>query len=62
MLFVIRKGAVALDDENGQPLEQRGEGELFGHAIEFTPAQPQYRVRAIEDSSSLATFGFMRRR
>jgi len=48
-LYVVRKGAVALHDPGEQPLEQRGEGELFGHAIAFTPPQPRYSVRAIED-------------
>jgi CBS domain-containing protein len=48
-LFILRKGAVELLDKTGQALERRGEGELFGHAIEFSPPQPRYRVRAIED-------------
>lgn len=48
-LFIVRKGAVELLDKTGLPLERRGEGELFGHAIEFSPPQPSYRVRTLED-------------
>ena len=48
-LFILRKGAVELLDKTGQPLERRGEGELFGHAVEFSPPQPRYRVHALED-------------
>lgn len=49
-LFIIRKGAVALIDERGQIIEQRGEGELFGHRIDFGRGQATaYRVQAVED-------------
>lgn len=49
-LYVVRKGAVELVDEAGGILEQRGEGELFGHRIAFDPPVERYSVRAIEDS------------
>ncbi|WP_376691033.1 putative nucleotidyltransferase substrate binding domain-containing protein [Wenzhouxiangella sp. EGI_FJ10409] len=49
-LFIVRKGAVALVDEQGHALEQRGEGELFGHRIVFDPPVDRYTVRTIEDS------------
>ncbi|QOC22131.1 cyclic nucleotide-binding/CBS domain-containing protein [Wenzhouxiangella sp. AB-CW3] len=48
-LFVIRAGAVAILDEAGQELEQRGRGELFGHAIALDGGVRDYRVRAVED-------------
>jgi CBS domain-containing protein len=48
-LFVIRTGAVAILDENGQELEQRGQGELFGHAIALDSGVRDYSVRAIEN-------------
>ncbi len=48
-LFVIRTGAVALLDEDGQELEQRGQGELFGHAIALDGGVRDYNVRAIEN-------------
>lgn len=49
-LFVIRKGAVELRDGQGERLERRGEGELFGHSIAFDPPVGDYSVHAIEDS------------
>lgn len=49
-LFILRKGAVELLDRAGETLEQRGEGDLFGHSIAFGSDSPGYRVRATEDS------------
>ena len=48
-LFIVRKGAVELLDSSGEILEQRGEGDLFGHGIAFTGDNPGYCVRAAED-------------
>jgi len=48
-LFIVRKGAVRLTGDGGESLEQRGEGELFGHAILFSPPKQRYRATAIED-------------
>ena len=48
-LFIIREGAVAILGEDGEELEQRGEGELFGHAIALDGGIRDYSVRAIED-------------
>jgi len=48
-LFIIRKGAVELLDSAGRLLEQRGEGDLFGHRIEFASDVSGYSVRAAED-------------
>lgn len=48
-LFIIRAGAVALLGPDGQTLEQRGEGEIFGHAIHFEDQAKAYRVRTLED-------------
>jgi len=48
-LFVIRAGAVTILDEAGQEQEQRGQGELFGHAIALDGGVCDYRVRAVED-------------
>jgi len=48
-LYILRKGAVELLDESGKPLEQRGEGDLFGHSIAFGGDVPGYDVRATED-------------
>lgn len=49
-LYIVRKGAVELVDAAGGVLEQRGEGELFGHRIAFDPPIGWYSVRALEDS------------
>lgn len=49
-LFIVRKGAVAVCDNNGETLEHRGEGELFGHRIAYDPPVERYSVRALEDS------------
>jgi len=49
-LFIVRKGAVALVDQDDDLLEHRGEGELFGHRIAFDPPVDRYSVRALEDS------------
>ncbi len=51
-LYVIDHGAVRLEDEQGQVLEQRGEGELFGHAICLDSDYPPYRVVADEVTRS----------
>jgi CBS domain-containing protein len=48
-LFIVRKGAVELLGAGGELLEQRGEAELFGHAIEFGGCTDGYAVRALED-------------
>lgn len=48
-LYVITRGAVALSSVEGQQLEQRGEGELFGHAISFGAGPQAYTVVASED-------------
>ncbi len=48
-LFVIREGAIAILDDNDEELEQRGEGELFGHAIALDGGIRDYSVHAIED-------------
>lgn len=48
-LTVIREGAVELLDDEDRRLEQRGEGELFGHAIILEGEVRDYRVRATED-------------
>ncbi len=48
-LYLVREGAVALFDSDGQRLEQRGEGELFGHAIILDGVPRDYTVRASED-------------
>lgn len=48
-LFIVRKGAVELLDRSGNILEQRGEGDLFGHGIAFGSDLPGYCVRAAED-------------
>jgi len=47
-LYVIASGAVRLDGDDGQTLEQRGEGELFGHAICFGSGPRNYSVFATE--------------
>ncbi len=47
-VFIIRKGAVELSDDHGI-LEQRGETDLFGHQIDFSPPRERYRVKAAED-------------
>lgn len=49
-LYLLRRGAVSLLDAQGQVLEQRGEGELFGHAVHFDGQPQPYRVRCTEDS------------
>lgn len=48
-LFIVRKGAVELRDPDGGVIEQRGEGELFGHCIAFGSERADYSARAIED-------------
>ncbi|MFW5815930.1 MAG: putative nucleotidyltransferase substrate binding domain-containing protein [Wenzhouxiangella sp.] len=48
-LYVIATGAAVLKAADGRPLEQRGEGELFGHAIRFDGASCSYEVEASED-------------
>lgn len=48
-LFILRKGAVELLDRSGDTLEQRGEGDLFGHSIAFGGDISGYCVRAVED-------------
>jgi len=47
-VFIIRKGAVELT-ANGAVLEQRGEGEMFGHRIDFSPPREDYEARTSED-------------
>lgn len=47
-LHVIVSGAVSLIDKDGKTLEQRGEGELFGHAICFGSGPRDYAVVASE--------------
>ena len=63
-LYVIAAGAVVIKAADGSPLEQRGEGELFGHAICFGGAPADYSVEAIEplqllhlDAAGLRTLG-----
>ncbi len=63
-LYVILSGAVVVKAADGSPLEQRGEGELFGHAIRFDGGPCNYSVEAIEtldllhlDASALQTLG-----
>ncbi len=46
---VIARGAVNLSDDEQQILEQRGEGEMFGHAICFGSGPRDYVVVAAED-------------
>lgn len=48
-LFIVRKGAVELLDPSGERIEQRGEGDLFGHSIAFGGDISDYSVRAAED-------------
>ena len=48
-LYVIVRGAVSILDSEQQTLEQRGEGELFGHAICFGSGSRDYAVVAAED-------------
>lgn len=48
-LYVIVAGAAVLKAADGRPLEQRGEGELFGHAVRFDGAVCNYAVEASED-------------
>jgi len=48
-LYVIVAGAAVLKAADGRPLEQRGEGELFGHAVRFDGAACNYEVEASED-------------
>lgn len=52
-LYVIVSGAVRLIDSAGKDLEQRGEGELFGHAICFGSGSRDYTVIATEDLALL---------
>ena len=49
-LAVIRKGAVRLLDDRGRFLDQRCEGELFGHAAWFHGKRTPYTAQAEEDS------------
>lgn len=49
-LFIVRAGAVALHQPDGTLLEQRGEGELFGHAIHFDGRALPYQAIASEDT------------
>jgi CBS domain-containing protein len=49
-LYVIRRGTVALSDPQGELLEQRGEAELFGHAIHFDSAPQPYQAVVSEDA------------
>jgi CBS domain-containing protein len=48
-LYIVRSGAVELCDADGQVLERRSEGELFGHPIRFGQKSIAYTVRAGED-------------
>ncbi|NDY95973.1 putative nucleotidyltransferase substrate binding domain-containing protein [Wenzhouxiangella limi] len=52
-IYVIAAGAVVLKAADGRPLEQRGEGELFGHAVRFNGEACDYEVEAIEELSLL---------
>ena len=52
-LYVIQSGAVELVGEDGQVLEQRGSGELFGHRIALEGGVLDYAVRACENSQVL---------
>ncbi|AKS42879.1 DUF294 nucleotidyltransferase-like domain-containing protein [Wenzhouxiangella marina] len=45
-LFLIEAGEVELLDTDGQTLEIRQAGELFGHAISIDGQRPDYRARA----------------
>ncbi len=63
-LFVIVSGAVVIKAADGSPLEQRGEGDLFGHAICFDGRRHDYVVEATEplevlhmDASDLKALG-----
>jgi len=47
-LFIIVDGAVVLADLDGKVLEQRGETELFGHAINLEDGVQAYRASAGE--------------
>ena len=47
-LFVIAEGTVKLQSPDGEDLEERGAGELFGHAIALENEHRDYRVIAIE--------------
>src|SRR6056297_3210398 len=47
-LYVIVAGAAVLKAADGRPLEQRGEGELFGHAVHFNGSSCHYTVEASE--------------
>jgi CBS domain-containing protein len=48
-LFVIRSGSVAILDDDAEELEQRGQGEVFGHAIALDGGARDYAVQALED-------------
>jgi CBS domain-containing protein len=48
-LFVIQAGAVELIGADGEVLEQRGPGELFGHAIVLDGGVRDYSVRASDN-------------
>ena len=47
-LYIVASGAVALKSADGETLEHRGEGELFGHAICFGPGPRSYSVVSTE--------------
>jgi len=47
-LYVIVAGAAVLKAADGRPLEHRGEGELFGHAVHFNGSSCHYTVEASE--------------
>jgi CBS domain-containing protein len=49
-LLLIRSGAVALHQSGGAILEQRSEGELFGHGIHFDGQQRAYSALTAEDA------------
>jgi len=48
-LYVIVAGAAVLKAADGRPLEHRGEGELFGHAVRFDGTACNYTVEASEE-------------
>ena len=52
-LYVIQTGAVELVDMHGQALEQRGNGDLFGHRIALEGGVDDYMVRTCENSKIL---------
>lgn len=48
-LGLVRQGAVTLRTADGDMLEKRGEGEVFGHTIHFADGIGAYRVETFED-------------